>query len=62
MAWSNYTSEPNTKLDPDFVINKYLNLDSNHKFDNGAEQAPLSLGIKGPTNLRGRTTAYKVTT
>jgi hypothetical protein len=25
------------------------------------QQAPFSIGIKGPMNLRGRTTAYKVT-
>ena len=73
MAWSNYTSEPDTKLDSDFVINRERNALSNHQAymlrDDGTtytfgdvKQIPFSLSIKGPMSLRGRSTAYKVTT
>ena len=49
-----------------FTINKDLQLSEQHyrgqapnnKFT--VNQVPFSLGVKGPANLRGRTTAYKV--
>ena len=60
--WSEYTAEPKSSFDNELVIQSNANLSSNHKFKycSFIRQAPFSLGVKGPANLRGRTTAYKV--
>jgi hypothetical protein len=62
-VWTEYTTEPTSNFSEDFIMQGYTNLSSNHKFRNAADtkQAPFSSGIKGPTNLRNRSTAYKVT-
>ena len=60
--WSEYTAEPKSSFDNGLAIQSNANLSSNHKFKYCSfnRQAPFSLGVKGPANLRGRTTAYKV--
>jgi hypothetical protein len=61
--WSEYTTEPTSNFSEDFTIQGYTNLSSNHKFRNAAntKQAPFSMGVKGPVNIRNRSTGYKVT-
>jgi len=61
--WSEYTTEPAGSFDNGFVIQNNTNLSSNHKFKYCPinRQAPFSLGAKGPSSLRGRSSAYKVT-
>ena len=62
ITWDAYTAQPNINFENGFVIQSPTNLASNHKFneEKDPKQTPFSLGTKGPANLRGRTTAYKV--
>ena len=50
------SATPYTEISSDFTINTYRNLTSDYKHKGG--QVPFSLGIKGPSTLRGITTAY----
>lgn len=60
-TWTDYGTEPTSNFNGEYVTQGYTNLSSNHKFRNAAntKQAPFSLGIKGPINLRGRNKPYK---
>ena len=62
ITWDDYTAQPNINFESGFVIQSPTNLASNHRFneEKDPKQTPFSLGTKGPANLRGRTTAYKV--
>ena len=63
ITWTSYTDESYLRFDASFVINYLKNISSNYKFndDDDVEQAPFSLGTKGPSTLRGRESSYKVT-
>jgi hypothetical protein len=61
--WTDWTDEPEKKFSGGLDINHWKNLASNTKFryNEDAKQAPFSLGIKGPSTLRGRTKVHKTT-
>ena len=61
--WTSYTDQPDHNYSAGFTIMVYPNLASNHKFkySDNAKQAPFSIGLKGPKNLRGRNKPYKLT-
>ncbi len=63
ITWTSYTDESYLRFDASFVFNYIKNISSNYKFndDDDVDQAPFSLGTKGPSTLRGRKSSYKVT-
>jgi hypothetical protein len=61
--WTEPIAQPRDNRNSDFTLNTYRNLASNHKFKYTSDpgQAPFSVGIKGPSTLRGRSKPYKTT-
>jgi len=62
VVWEDYGAEAFEEFEDDFLINHNKNLDSNYQHatpDAGETRTvPLSKGIRGPANLRGRTSPY----
>jgi hypothetical protein len=50
MAFSDYTSQPKTNFDSDFVINKYVNIPSNYKLS-GCNSATAELTVDETDDL-----------
>jgi hypothetical protein len=63
VVWEDYGAEAFGELEDDFLINNNKNLDSNYQHatpvaGGNTRTVPLSKGIRGPANLRGRTSPY----
>ena len=63
ITWTSYTAESYLRFDAELVFNYLKNISSNYKFndDDNTGQAPFSLGVRGPSTLRGRNKSYKIT-
>ena len=63
ITWTSYTDESYLRIASNFIFNYFKNISSNYKFndDDNTGQAPFSLGIRGPSTLRSRTSSYKIT-
>jgi len=62
-AIRDYEPEPVEELEDDFTIRRLKNIDSNYRHreaisGKNTRTVPLSKGIRGPANLRGRTSPY----